>query len=70
MTITTRYLLSKDVYTIGSSSASDSLRHASHASLYIPPCSLLLLQLSHHMVQEHIPLGKTIKSVLLKDMFK
>lgn len=49
------YLLSENVYTTGSSRASDSLRHAAHSSLHITPCSLLLLQLSHHVVQEHIP---------------
>lgn len=49
------YLLGENVCTVRSSRAGDGLRHLTHASLHITPCAFLLLQLAHHMVQQHIP---------------
>lgn len=48
-------LLRENVDAEGPSGAGDGLGHSSHASLHVTPCSFLLLQLSHHMMQEHIP---------------
>lgn len=50
-----KYLLCENVCTVRSSGAGDGLRHLAHASLHITPCTFLLLQLAHHMVEQHIP---------------
>lgn len=50
-----KYLLGENVCTVRSSRAGNGLRHSTHSSLHITPCTFLLLQLPHHMVQEHIP---------------
>lgn len=49
-TLEPKYLLSENVCTVGSSRAGKGLRHSTHSSLHISPCTFLLLQLPHHMV--------------------